>query len=121
MVLMAIILSGFISLINLDGSVISVKAPVSEISEDSKISTFDYAINFFDQSINFYQNFITDIDGHHCPMHPSCSQYGRAAIKKRGAMIGIFKTVDRLNRCGHDMIFYDIDYRDKRVRYEDLP
>ncbi len=121
MTLMAIILSGLISLINLDGSVISVKAPVSETSEDPKISSFDYAKNFFDQSINFYQNYITDIDGHHCPMHPSCSHYGQDSIQKYGVIKGIFKTVDRLNRCGHDMIFYDVDFRDMRVKYEDLP
>jgi len=37
-----------------------------------------------------------------CPMHPSCSEYGRLAVKKHGFFIGWAMTMDRLMRCGRD-------------------
>ena len=37
-----------------------------------------------------------------CPMHPSCSEYGRQAVQKHGFLIGWTLTMDRLLRCGRD-------------------
>jgi len=37
-----------------------------------------------------------------CPMHPSCSAYGKAAYEKHGFFIGWVMTMDRLIRCGRD-------------------
>jgi putative component of membrane protein insertase Oxa1/YidC/SpoIIIJ protein YidD len=37
-----------------------------------------------------------------CPMHPSCSSYGKEAIGMHGTLIGWMMTCDRLMRCGRD-------------------
>lgn len=39
-----------------------------------------------------------------CPMHPSCSEYSRQALKKYGPIRGWIMTTDRLIRCGRDEI-----------------
>ena len=51
--------------------------------------------------INIYQKFISPINQSTCQSYPSCSNYGKQAIKKHGSY-GILLTADRLNRCGHD-------------------
>lgn len=35
----------------------------------------------------------------YCQYYPSCSEYSYQAIKKRGLIIGIFKTAWRIIRC----------------------
>lgn len=35
----------------------------------------------------------------YCKFYPSCSEYGRRIIKKRGVLIGIPKTLWRILRC----------------------
>jgi hypothetical protein len=37
-----------------------------------------------------------------CPMHPSCSEYSRQAVKKHGFVLGWAMAMDRLLRCGRD-------------------
>lgn len=54
-----------------------------------------------------YKKFVSEIDGSHCPMYPSCSRYGRDSIAKYG-LKGVFMTADRLNRCGHDLKRYKV-------------
>ncbi len=51
--------------------------------------------------ISIYQKFISPINQSTCQSYPSCSRYGKLAIKKHG-FHGILLTADRLNRCGHD-------------------
>jgi hypothetical protein len=46
--------------------------------------------------IIFYQRFLAPYWGYRCSYQPSCSQYGRLAIKKHGAIIGYIMTFDRL-------------------------
>ncbi|MFH2093152.1 MAG: membrane protein insertion efficiency factor YidD [Pseudomonadota bacterium] len=53
---------------------------------------------FFD----FYEQVISPVDGHRCPMYPSCSQYAKTAIHKHGYVIGWIMGLDRLVRCGRD-------------------
>ena len=48
-----------------------------------------------------WQKFISPINQSTCQSYPSCSRYGKLAIKKHG-FHGILLTADRLNRCGHD-------------------
>jgi len=35
-------------------------------------------------------------------MHPSCSEYGRQAVRKHGFFVGWTMAMDRLLRCGRD-------------------
>ena len=54
-----------------------------------------------DNLINLYQKFISPINQSTCQSYPSCSKYGKSALKKHG-LYGVLLTADRLNRCGHD-------------------
>jgi putative membrane protein insertion efficiency factor len=52
--------------------------------------------------IRMYQRYISRMDGHQCPMTPSCSQYSVEAFRKHGYLLGWIMTSDRLLRCGRD-------------------
>jgi putative membrane protein insertion efficiency factor len=52
--------------------------------------------------IKFYQDYISNVDGNRCPMHPTCSQYCIEAFNKHGALLGWIMCSDRLMRCGRD-------------------
>jgi putative membrane protein insertion efficiency factor len=54
--------------------------------------------------IRFYQRHISKIDGHRCPMYPSCSRYSAQAVKKHGLALGWIMACDRLLRCGRDEV-----------------
>lgn len=57
------------------------------------------------QIISFYQGPLDHLSALRyggCPMHPTCSSYAVAAIKKHGALIGWIMACDRLLRCGLD-------------------
>jgi len=94
---------------------------ISNKIETADINLFDY----IDQSLllifRFYQKYITDVDDHTCPMHPTCSNYGLIAIENYGFFIGSLKTIDRLHRCGHDLTFYKIIKLDSRNAHMDIP
>ena len=70
--------------------------------------------------ISFYQDYLGKIKGSYCPMHPSCSAYGREIIQKYGYK-GIMMTFDRLNRCSHDLTNYPVLVIEKEIRYYDPP
>jgi putative membrane protein insertion efficiency factor len=46
-----------------------------------------------------YQRGVSPVDGPSCPFHPTCSQYARQSLRKRGVAEGILMTGDRLMRC----------------------
>lgn len=55
--------------------------------------------------IDFYQgplNHLAALRIGTCPMHPSCSEYSKEAIRKHGILIGWVLSLDRLMRCGRD-------------------
>ncbi len=54
--------------------------------------------------ISFYQKYISPLDGHRCPMEPSCSKYLNQAIEKHGYVKGWIMGMDRLVRCGRDEV-----------------
>lgn len=54
--------------------------------------------------ITFYQKVISPIDGHRCPMTPSCSSYLNQAMKKHGLLMGWIMGMDRLVRCGRSEV-----------------
>ncbi|MEA2042617.1 MAG: membrane protein insertion efficiency factor YidD [Bacteroidota bacterium] len=47
----------------------------------------------------FYKKFISSQDSHHCVYTPSCSEYAHKVISKKGYILGIPATFDRLSRC----------------------
>jgi uncharacterized protein len=49
--------------------------------------------------IRGFQKFISPQDGPNCRFKPTCSEYGKIAVLKYGALIGAFLAGDRLLRC----------------------
>ncbi|MBF0243413.1 MAG: membrane protein insertion efficiency factor YidD [Desulfamplus sp.] len=60
----------------------------------------DLANSFF----TIYKDYISPVDGDRCVMYPSCSNYGKQAVKKHGFFIGWIMVCDRLIRCGRDEV-----------------
>ncbi len=60
--------------------------------------------------IKVYQIIISPWLGPSCRYTPTCSQYGVEALKKYGALKGLWLTVKRISRChpwgghGHDPV-----------------
>lgn len=68
-----------------------------------------------------YQQVISPVNGKHCPMYPSCSQYAKEAVGRHGLFIGLLEAFDRLHRCGHDLRFYEPVYVEGETRFYDYP
>jgi putative membrane protein insertion efficiency factor len=68
----------------------------------SQERNFDDQTNAATFPIRMYQKFISGVNGHECPMMPSCSQYAVEAFEKHGYLLGWIMTSDRLLRCGRD-------------------
>ena len=49
--------------------------------------------------VRFYQKFISPLKGPTCRFCPTCSQYSIEAIRKYGALKGIYLTIRRLLKC----------------------
>ena len=49
--------------------------------------------------VRFYQKFISPLKGPTCRFFPTCSQYSIEAIRKYGALKGIYLTIRRLLKC----------------------
>ena len=70
--------------------------------------------------IKTYRKFVSPVmTGRSCPMHPSCSRFAEAAIKRHGVIFGGFMAVDRLHRCGHDLHQYRKIQVEGRIRCHD--
>ena len=50
-------------------------------------------------SIEAYQKYISPIKSTKCPYYPSCSEYGKEAILKYGALKGSAMAAYRILRC----------------------
>jgi len=60
----------------------------------------DNSINIIPLSVlRFYQIVISPSQGEVCNFTPSCSNYMFLSIRKYGAVFGIVKGIDRLQRC----------------------
>ncbi len=88
---------------------------------DEKCGLFDFASVWARGVVKVYQTQITDIDGHSCPMAPSCSHFAEQALEKNGWWMGMMQTVDRLNRCNHDMHYYPLSTCNGKRGFLDLP
>lgn len=71
--------------------------------------------------IAFYQRVISPVDGHRCPMHPSCSAYFKQAIEKHGPVAGWVMGMDRIVRCGRDEAALSPVFWKNGIRYVDDP
>ncbi len=100
------------------GTIVAAHGPSTE-SENCGL--FDFASVWARGVIKVYQTQITDIDGHSCPMAPSCSHFAEEALKKNGWWMGLMQTVDRLNRCNHDMQYYSLSTWNGKRGFQDLP
>ena len=49
--------------------------------------------------IDFYRNHISIMKLPTCKFQPTCSQYAREAIKKKGFFVGALLSVKRILRC----------------------
>ena len=72
-------------------------------------------------AVRLYQKVISPTKGRNCPMYPSCSSYCTQAIQQKGFFQGFLMTVDRLNRCGHDLQLYPITKIHDHLRFDDPP
>lgn len=68
--------------------------------------------------VKFYQVVISPIKQDNCQMYPSCSHYSIVCLSNYN-FEGILMTVDRLNRCGHDVEYYEKVIIGKRIKYYD--
>jgi len=58
-----------------------------------------------------YKELFSSQDYMRCTFHPSCSEYGMLAVKKKGAIVGMMATFDRLVRCnGLSPENYEFDF-----------
>ena len=53
--------------------------------------------------LDLYQNHLTAFTVTQCPSWPNCSHYSRLSVRKHGAIMGIFMTVDRLMHEGAEI------------------
>ena len=84
-------------------TLICIVAPWSHAGETrSPQQVLDDNTNFATFPIRMYQTYISGVNGHRCPMIPSCSQYSIEAFRKHGYLLGWIMTSDRLLRCGRD-------------------
>jgi putative membrane protein insertion efficiency factor len=49
--------------------------------------------------LRFYKYFISPWLGSNCRFHPTCSEYCKEAIEKRGAFVGAWLSIYRILRC----------------------
>lgn len=83
------------------------------VKSERHIATDDY--------IHFYQKFLSGARGSRCAMYPSCSNYGLMCFRERPFIEAMVMTADRMIRCGHDGIYYDLTYEYGYPALIDLP
>lgn len=89
-----------------------LRAPFDPIEHVTEVSTTATYQDIMPTSLiikilfGLYQRGVGPTKGTHCPMIPSCSEYGRICIAKHGLPLGIMMAADRLHRCGHDLNLY---------------
>ena len=87
----------------------------SSISNKKTDNPFVIPVHFL---VRIYQEVFSPIKQENCRMYPSCSHYSVISLKEKG-IEGIFMTIDRLNRCGHDLEYYDKIIVNNKIKYYD--
>ncbi|MDP8261688.1 MAG: membrane protein insertion efficiency factor YidD [Candidatus Ancaeobacter aquaticus] len=49
--------------------------------------------------IKGYQRYVSPFFGQHCRFYPSCSEYARQSIEKKGVLVGGYYSIIRLFKC----------------------
>lgn len=88
---------------------------------EQNLSRFDYISSAALLAIKAFKRFVSPIDDHNCPMHPTCSSYGKQCFDKYNVSVAVLKTVDRLNRCSHDLHYYPKSFKHGRQYFDDPP
>ena len=68
--------------------------------------------------ITFFQKVISPVDGATCDFYPTCSAYGKHALKKHGLIIGLAMANERVNRY-HSPEGYELIYKFDRYYIND--
>jgi putative membrane protein insertion efficiency factor len=116
-------LSFLILLCSLTPQFVSARSPAVSADESTArpFGTFDYVEEWAKCVIHVYQSWISPVDGHQCPMTPTCSHYGLAVVDSLGWWTGMLCITDRLNRCKHDLGYYRLVPTARGLAYRDLP
>lgn len=101
-----------------DPLVATAKSSIGLASDSLPSNPFSLYVK---QLFYIYRNILGPTKGQRCPMSPSCSTFGKAAIKQHGFIRGLLLTCDRLHRCGHDLQYYRYQLTNEGVFYEDDP
>ena len=56
--------------------------------------------------IEIYQKYLSSLKLSHCPMYPTCSQYGKMVFADHNFPIAMILTADRMIRCGGHLEYY---------------
>jgi putative component of membrane protein insertase Oxa1/YidC/SpoIIIJ protein YidD len=94
------------------------RSPEKKRSLDEQSMRSFFSIPFL-SIVSVYRDFSGKAKPSLCNMHPSCSTYALDAVNKKGPFIGTLKTIDRLNRCGHDVGRYKSTWTERGVKYSD--
>lgn len=81
--------------------VVEHQAPVEWEDVRQGSSSAGLYSNMIELGYRFYSNHLTKVDGPRCEHRPTCSRYSMEAIRKHGAIVGAWMTVDRLYRGSH--------------------
>jgi putative membrane protein insertion efficiency factor len=68
-------------------------------SASSQVPEASVTSRIFLGAIDFYRSVISPVSGARCGFSPSCSTFGRQAVKEYGPIQGVMMTADRLTRC----------------------
>ena len=58
--------------------------------------------------IHIYQKYLSGLKTSHCPMYPTCSQYGTMSFADHSFLSAMILTADRLIRCGNHAEYYQV-------------
>lgn len=74
----------------------------------------------FNDYLSVYQKYVSNIRGGECQMYPSCSNFSIDAFKQHNAIKAFSLTADRLLRCSHDILNYDLTLQNHNFKLIDF-
>jgi uncharacterized protein len=80
----------------------------------------DNPAQVFIDIVKQYRLFVSPVKQMNCRMYPTCSLYGLESLEKH-KLKGVLMIIDRLNRCGHDLEWYDAVLSEDCIKYLDEP
>jgi uncharacterized protein len=84
---------------NPDVSIADESIKINRKYNTQTINVFNAPVGGAYFMIRGFQKFISPQDGPNCRFKPTCSEYGKIAVLRYGALIGAFLAGDRLLRC----------------------